>query len=98
MLKKKYFIDFLDNFNKQSLENTTYNYEYDYQSIMHYGSHYFSKSPNKPTITPTMPGVKLGQRTAMSKTDCLKVNELYGCLDNLYEARRWYNICNTLGI
>ena len=29
------------NFNKQSLENTTYGFEYDYDSIMHYGRYFF---------------------------------------------------------
>lgn len=90
--------DFLNNFDKQSLENTTYSYEYDYQSIMHYGSFYFSKNPRKPTITPKIPGAIIGQRKSMTKTDCLKVNELYGCLNDSSEARRWYNICNALGI
>ncbi|XP_063995891.1 protein SpAN-like isoform X2 [Diachasmimorpha longicaudata] len=90
--------NFLVNFDKQSLENTTYSYEYDYNSIMHYGSNYFSKNPHKPTIVPTMQGAVVGQRKALSKTDCLKVNELYGCLDNSFEARRWHNVCNILGL
>lgn len=32
---------FLHNFDKQSLVNTTYDFEYDYKSIMHYGTHFF---------------------------------------------------------
>ena len=32
---------FLHNFDKQSLKNTTYEFEYDYDSIMHYGTHFF---------------------------------------------------------
>jgi len=32
---------FLHNFDKQSLANTTYKYDYDYNSIMHYGTHFF---------------------------------------------------------
>lgn len=32
---------FKSNFEKQSLVNTTYGFEYDYESIMHYGSAYF---------------------------------------------------------
>ena len=31
----------LHNFDKQSLANTTYKYDYDYNSIMHYGTHFF---------------------------------------------------------
>lgn len=30
-----------NNFEKQSLENTTYAFEYDYESVMHYGRDYF---------------------------------------------------------
>ncbi|RZB39119.1 Astacin domain containing protein [Asbolus verrucosus] len=49
---------FVSNFDKQSLENTTYSFEYDYDSIMHYGKNFFNKGKGKPTITPKMPGVK----------------------------------------
>ncbi|KAF7992606.1 hypothetical protein HCN44_004950 [Aphidius gifuensis] len=89
----------LFDFNKQSLENTTYSYEYDYQSIMHYGSYSFSIDPKrKPTITSKIPGIIVGQRENMTITDCLKVNKLYGCLDNLSEAKKWNDICSTLEI
>lgn len=33
--------ELLVNFDKQSLDNTTYNFEYDYDSIMHYGKYFF---------------------------------------------------------
>jgi hypothetical protein len=33
--------EYRNNFNKQSLENTTYNFQYDYDSIMHYGQYFF---------------------------------------------------------
>lgn len=33
--------EFRNNFDKQSLENTTYKFEYDYDSIMHYGKNFF---------------------------------------------------------
>jgi hypothetical protein len=36
-----FWVAFLHNFAKQSLVNTTYDYEYDYMSIMHYGTHFF---------------------------------------------------------
>ena len=66
---------------------------------MHYGPNYFSIRKDKPTIEPIVPGVKLtGQRKAMTKTDCLKVNELYGCLTKPKLARRYNLICQTLGI
>ncbi|VEN34736.1 unnamed protein product [Callosobruchus maculatus] len=87
------------NFDKESLENTTYSFEYDYDSIMHYGRHFFSKKKGKPTITPKQPGVKtIGQRDALSKGDCLKLNDLYGCLKNPKTRRKYYNICNFLGV
>ncbi|XP_049818579.1 hatching enzyme 1.2 isoform X2 [Aethina tumida] len=86
------------NFDKQSLENTTYSFEYDYDSIMHYGTGFFSKEKGKPTITPKMPGGKIGQRKGMSKGDCLKVNDLYKCFDNPKWRRKYYTICQYLGI
>lgn len=66
---------------------------------MHYGKSYFSKDKKKrDTITARMPGIKLGQRRAMSQTDCLKVNDLYGCLDDKKLAKKYYTICRVLGI
>jgi hypothetical protein len=50
---------------------------------MHYGSSYFSKQKGKPTLVAKMKGEKIGQRKALSQTDCLKINELYGCLDDV---------------
>lgn len=93
-----FVIEFRSNFNKQSPENATYSYEYGYDSIMHYGSHFFSIDPTKPTLTPKTPGVMIGQRKAMSKIDCLKLNDLYGCLNKPEQARIYYNICKTLGL
>lgn len=97
--KSIFFAEFKPNFEKQSLENTTYSFEYDYDSIMHYGKHFFSKSKSKPTITPKMVQNKqIGQRKSMSKGDCLKLNDLYKCLDNPKMRRKYYNICNFLGL
>jgi hypothetical protein len=86
------------NFEKQSLTNTTYSFEYDYDSIMHYGKNYFSKNKGKPTMTTKMAGVKIGQRVALSKTDCLKINDLYQCLDKPRLRQKYYTICKILGI
>lgn len=92
-------LDYKSNFDKQSLDNTTYSFEYDYDSIMHYGKHFFSKGKGKPTITPKMSGVKyIGQRKAMSKADCLKLNDLYGCLERGRTKRKYYNICQFMGL
>lgn len=93
------FLEFKQNFEKQSLENTTYSFEYDYDSIMHYGKNYFSKGKGKPTITPKLAGSKqLGQRKMMSKGDCLKLNDLYGCLDDPKRKRKYYRICQYMGL
>ncbi|KAI4470115.1 discoidin cub egf laminin and zinc metalloprotease domain containing [Holotrichia oblita] len=87
------------NFDKQSLDNTTYTFEYDYNSIMHYGKYYFSKSKGKPTITPKKYDVKkIGQRQGMSKGDCLKLNDLYHCFDIPLLKRKYYMLCQFLGL
>jgi Astacin (Peptidase family M12A) len=86
------------NFEKQTLTNTTYSFEYDYDSIMHYGKSYFSKSKGKPTMTVKMVGAKIGQRVALSKTDCLKINDLYQCLDKPKLRQKYYTLCKILGI
>lgn len=91
--------EFKSNFNKQSLDNTTYSFEYDYDSIMHYGKNFFSKGKGFPTITAKMKGVRLGQRKSLSKTDCLKLNDLYGCLErSVSEQRKYYTLCNVMGL
>lgn len=46
-----------------------------------------------------MPGhKKLGQRRGLTETDCLKINDLYKCLDEEPENRKYYNICKVLGV
>uniref|UniRef100_A0A8D8SAJ5 Metalloendopeptidase n=2 Tax=Cacopsylla melanoneura TaxID=428564 RepID=A0A8D8SAJ5_9HEMI len=90
---------FKNNFNKQSLKNTTYKFEYDYDSIMHYGPYFFSADKSKPTITPKHSASRMGQRKMMSKTDCLKINDLYGCLGKSpFYRRKYYTMCNYLGL
>ncbi|WP_255294263.1 M12 family metallopeptidase [Bacillus toyonensis] len=49
---------------------------YDYGSIMHYGTHFFSKN-DLPTIEPLTPGVTIGQRDGLSKGDIATVYSLY---------------------
>jgi hypothetical protein len=59
---------------------------------MHYGATYFSKEKGKQTLIPKMKGEKLGQRRMLSQTDCLKVNELYGCLDDIKMVWQNFNL------
>lgn len=90
------------NFERQSLANTTYEFEYDYGSIMHYGRAYFAKDRRQPTLSvkagTAAAAQRIGQRSGLSTTDCLKVNQLYGCLDRSGAARRkYYARCRVLG-
>jgi len=63
---------------------TTTNYTdygpYDYGSIMHYGTHFFSTN-GQPTITINMPpgnsSTVIGQRFGMSATDVASINAIY---------------------
>uniref|UniRef100_A0A1I7Y270 Metalloendopeptidase n=1 Tax=Steinernema glaseri TaxID=37863 RepID=A0A1I7Y270_9BILA len=51
--------------------------EYDYQSIMHYGSKAFSRN-GQATIVPKR-NAEIGQRGGFSKVDMFKINKLYDC-------------------
>lgn len=90
---------FLHNFAKQSLVNTTYDFEYDYASIMHYGTHFFSAGKDKPTLVPKRRDARIGQRDGLSRTDCYKVNKLYGCFERSpYEKLKYESFCDILGL
>ncbi|XP_071550697.1 hatching enzyme 1.2-like isoform X3 [Panulirus ornatus] len=89
--------EYIVNFGKQSLDNTSIPFDYDYDSVMHYGSHFFSYDPRKPTIVPKVKGATIGQRIMLSKLDCLKVNDLYGCLDDEFDRKKYTSICRYLG-
>ena len=62
---------------------TTFGLPYDFQSLMHYGSHFFAKDRMYPTIIPTRgKDHAIGQRERMSRSDIARVNRLYGCSDH----------------
>jgi len=70
------------NFNKYTWGNTVYNQNtsYDFESIMHYGSDYFS-SNGRPTISPKPAGMRIGQRDHLSPIDIAEIRSFYGCSD-----------------
>ncbi|XP_061602943.1 astacin-like metalloendopeptidase [Cololabis saira] len=59
-------------------EGDTQNLPYDFGSIMHYGTSFFSKD-GSPTIVPKQEGVNLGQRKRLSQLDTERLNKLYRC-------------------
>ena len=82
----------LYNFNKQSTSTVhSLGAFYDYDGIMHYGTHAFSKN-GKPTIIPVKVKVRdpitgvispvtatFGQRHGFSETDLMQIYALYRC-------------------
>ncbi|XP_068680830.1 zinc metalloproteinase nas-6-like isoform X1 [Montipora foliosa] len=53
---------------------------YDYGSVMHYGSYFFSLDRHRPIIVKLMPGgPQIGQRKGFSDLDLRKINKLYKC-------------------
>ncbi|CAF1971514.1 unnamed protein product [Rotaria magnacalcarata] len=51
---------------------------YDYGSLMHYGTDYFTKN-GKPTITPVKANTVIGQRDKLSATDIAEIRHYYKC-------------------
>uniref|UniRef100_A0A1L8DQK6 Metalloendopeptidase n=1 Tax=Nyssomyia neivai TaxID=330878 RepID=A0A1L8DQK6_9DIPT len=68
------------NFDKQSNKTTTmFDLEYDYGSVMHYGSKGFSIN-GEDTIVPLLQeGVVIGQREKISELDIRRLNKMYNC-------------------
>ncbi|EDO37770.1 predicted protein, partial [Nematostella vectensis] len=67
------------NFNKYSADRiNTFGTPYDFGSLMHYGTNYFSVN-GRATITPKKSGAKIGQRDYLSDLDVHQMNLRYGC-------------------
>ncbi len=67
------------NFKKRSLAVIDHlGTSYDYGSVMHYGTHYFSRN-GRATIVPKRSGVDIGQRQGFSNVDVQRINKLYKC-------------------
>jgi len=89
------------NFKILNDEESSRNFNYDFNSIMHYGPFYFSKSKKtrKATIFPLKEDVFIGQRDMLSGTDCMKINTQYNCLSNNYDyIRRIQIMCGIVSI
>jgi astacin len=63
------------NFNQHVTDGDDYG-QYDYDSIMHYGSTAFSKN-GEPTIVTIPPGRNIGNRDSLSETDIATIKTLY---------------------
>lgn len=60
---------------------------------------FYSIGKGKQTIVPKYEGKTIGQRKMMSKTDCLKINDLYGCLGTPPNYNhKYYTLCNYMGL
>ncbi len=82
------------NFDKYTLNEVQHLDElYDYSSVMHYGPYAFARG-SEPTIVPLTPGVQIGQRYALSKTDIIKINKLYDCHQYLPPNSSYDNLLN----
>jgi len=90
------------NFDFQNDDKSTRNFNYDYDSLMHYGPYSFSKNKRKrkATIVPLKPGVSIGQREMLSKTDCMKLNSQYRCFqeDKPEQVTKIQIICGMVGV
>ncbi|XP_042884351.1 protein SpAN-like [Penaeus japonicus] len=69
-------------FEKQTTSIDTYSVPYDYTSVMHYGSKFFTKN-GKFTIATLDPMAQelIGSRAGLSHYDKLLANRIYSCLD-----------------
>merc|ERR1712080_165963 len=54
---------------------------YDYGSVMHYSAYSFNIDDDIPTVIPKDPEAEIGQRTHLSDCDIVRLQKLYGCVD-----------------
>ena len=66
-------------FNKYTTTVDTMGFPYDYNSLLHYGTDYFTVN-GKPTLVPKDASAKIGQRNVLSATDILEVRRYYQCV------------------
>ncbi|XP_004074494.1 zinc metalloproteinase nas-4 [Oryzias latipes] len=64
--------------NFRTYNGETFDLQYDYTSIMHYGRKFFS-SNGEPTIVPNRNVEDMGQRKMLTPSDIQRVRHLYGC-------------------
>ncbi|CAF1080971.1 unnamed protein product [Adineta ricciae] len=68
------------NFNKcTDADVNTLNTPYDYKSVMHYGTNYFSINGSK-TLVPLDPTAVIGQHGNLSSIDIEEIQIFYGCI------------------
>lgn len=60
---------------------------------------YLKKNADLMTETPLGESLNIGQRVGLTKFDCLKVNDLYGCLPTSGSLKmKYYHICRIMGL
>ncbi len=77
----------VSNFNQHITDGDDYG-RYDYRSIMHYGTHAFSRN-GQPTIVPLQSGATIGQRSGLSAGDIAAVRAMY---PNCEPSRTWLGV------
>ena len=70
------------NFKKNTKHEMLVNY--DYESVMHYGSYAFTANGKKTIVPIADPGAVIGQRDGLSPKDITELNVLYDCQSELY--------------
>ncbi|EDV19409.1 uncharacterized protein TRIADDRAFT_33646, partial [Trichoplax adhaerens] len=83
--RNKYISINADNIDSSNVKNfqpeltaVTYNLEYDYNSVFHYGTHDYS-SDGTAVITPIANGASIGSATDYSYLDYVAINLYYEC-------------------